>query len=239
MRFLVKYASRGRPTLFARAIHNIKNTIQTKEYEILISADEDDRTMNNPQIRKFIAQTPHLKIVYGRSTSKVCAINRDMDQASPWDILVNMSDDMQFRVRGWDKKIIDGSRSVWGDSLDWFGHWNDSYIGSALSTMSIMGRTYYQRDNYIYHPSYKSFSCDAEAFLVALARKKHHYFPEVLFKHEHPANNKMVKKDLLYKINANHSSGDVKNYFDRLNNDFYLDIPGPHIWDEFKTKVTA
>lgn len=239
MRFLVKYATRGRPTLFARAIHNIKNTIQTKEYEVLISADEDDRTMNNPQVRKFIAQTPHLKIVYGHSTSKVCAINRDMDQASPWDILVNFSDDMVLRVRGWDQKIIQQTQSVWGDSLDWFAHFSDGYVFDALPTMSIMGRTYYDRDNYIYHPSYKSFSCDAEAMYVAMKRGLYHYFPEVLFKHEHPAHCKRVKKDFLYKANSLHSAHDIKNYFERLNNDFYLDIPGPHVWDEFKTKVTV
>lgn len=237
MKFLIKYASRGRPNLFARAIHNIRNTIATKDYEVLISADENDKTMNNPQVRKFCAQTKNLKIVYGESTSKVCAINRDMDQALPWDILINMSDDMQWRVRGWDRKIIQQTQSVWGDSLDWFANFNDGYVGPALATMSIMGREYYERDNYIYHPSYKSFSCDAEQMYVAVSRGRYRYFPECLFKHEHPGNNRRIKKDFLYKINSLHSAHDVKNYFERLNNDFYLDIPGPHVWDQYKTKV--
>lgn len=239
MRFCIKYATRGRPSMFAKAIQNIRNTISTKDYEVLISADEDDRTMNNPQVRKYISQTRNLKIVYGLSTSKVCAINRDMEHAAPWDILVNMSDDMQFKQRGWDKKIIQQSQSVWGESLDWFGNWNDGYVGPALATMSIMGRTYFGRDNYIYHPSYKSFSCDAEAYFVALARGRYHYFPEILFKHEHPGNNRRLKKDHVYKMNALHSDGDIKNYFSRLNNDFECGIPGPHPWDQYKTKVAV
>ena len=126
-RILIKYATRGRANMFAKAIQNIRNTMLTKDYEVLITADEDDRTMNNPQVRTYVQRTPRLKIVYGRSESKVHAINRDMEHASPWDILVNMSDDMVFKVRGWDRKVIANSKDIWGDSLDWFGHWSDGY----------------------------------------------------------------------------------------------------------------
>jgi hypothetical protein len=235
-KFLIKYATRGRPRLFMKAIHNIKNTIQTKDYQVLISADVDDKTMNNKQVQKYVNQTKNLKIVYGHSTSKIHAINRDMQNVEPWGILVNMSDDMVFKIRGWDQKIINHSRAVWGDSLDWFGHWSDGYVGAALSTMSIMGRTYYERDNYIYHPSYKSFSSDAEAYYVAVARGCHHYFPEVLFKHElHPAYSKKNKNDAVYKKNSHFTEHDTKNYFERLNNDFYLNLPGPFPWDQYKT----
>lgn len=237
MRFLIKYATRQRPNMFVKAIHNIKNSIITKDYEILITADEDDRSMNNPQVRKYCWQTKNLRIVYGKSDSKVCAINRDMEQALPWDILVNMSDDMMFRTRGWDRKIEINSRVIWGDSLDWFGHWSDGYVHAALPTMAIMGREYYERDNYIYHPSYKSFSCDAEQMYVAMARKRYHYFPDVLFHHQHPGNSKKFRVDGLYRANSRHSEHDIENYFRRLNNDFECGIPGPHPWDKFKTKV--
>lgn len=235
-KFLVKFATRGRPRLFMKAIHNIKNTINTKDYQVLISADEDDKTMNNRQIQKYVNQTKHLKIVYGVSTSKVYAINRDMNHAEPWDILVNMSDDMVFKQRGWDQKIINSSRAIWGDSLDWYGHWNDSYVGPALATMSIMGRTYYERDQYIYHPSYKSFSCDAESYYVAVARGRHHYFPEILFKHElHPTYSRRHGNDSTYKKNSHFTEHDTKNYFERLNKNFDLNLPGPFPWDQYKT----
>lgn len=223
--------------MFYKAIMNISNTIETKDYEILVSADENDKTMNNPQMRRFASQNKHIKIIYGNSESKIDAINRDLNQASNWDILVNMSDDMHFKVRSWDKKIIQQSKSVWCDSLDWLGNWNDGYVGSALPTMSIMGYDYFIRDNYIYHPSYKSFSCDAEQMFVAQARGRYHYFPEILFKHEHPANNRKMRSDSLYKVNAIHSKGDVENYFNRLNNDFYVNLPGPFPWDKYKTNV--
>lgn len=239
MKILVKYATRGRASMFAKAIQSLRNTMLTKDYQILISADEDDKTMNNPQVRKYCNQTPRVKIVYGRSESKVHAINRDLDQASPWEILVNMSDDMKFVVRGWDKKIITNAKAVWGDSLDWFAHWSDGYTHAALPTMSIMGWTYFERDNYIYHPSYKSFSCDAEAMYVAMARGCYKYFPEVLFHHQHPGNSKRFRVDHLYRSNSRHSQHDIKTYFERLNNDFHLNIPGPHPWDQYKTNGTT
>lgn len=239
MRILIKYATRGRPNMFVKAISNIRNTIFTKDYEVLISADDDDRTMNNPQMRKYCNQTPRLKIVYGLSNSKVCAINRDMEQASSWDILVNMSDDMVFKVRGWDKKIILNAQHVWPNTLDWYAHWSDGYVHAALPTMSIMGIDYFKRDNYIYHPSYKSFSCDAEQMYVAMARGRYHYFPEVLFHHQHPGNSKRFKVDGLYRQNARLSEHDIKNYFERLNNDFELNLPGPFPWDQYKTKVAV
>jgi len=223
--------------MFVKAIHNIKNSISTKDYEILITADEDDRSMNNPQVRKYISQLKNARVVYGKSDSKVHAINRDMEGLSNWDILVNHSDDMVFKIRGWDKKIVANSQAIWGSSLDWFGHWSDGYVHAALPTLAIMGREYYERDKYIYHPSYKSFSCDAEQMYVAMARKKYHYFPDVLFHHQHPGNSKRFRVDGLYRSNSRFSEHDIKNYFERLNNDFECGIPGPHVWDEFKGRI--
>lgn len=231
MKFLIKYATRSRPVWFIKAIHNITNTIHAKNYQILVSADLDDPTMMHDDINKELSYFPNVKIVYGKSESKVAAINRDMEQADPWDLLINFSDDMHWVVDDWDKIMIEQHKRIWGDSLDFFSHWSDGYIGHALPTMSIMGLTYYLRDNYIYYPEYKSFSCDAEAMYVAQARKRYSYFSTVLFKHNHPANNKEVLNDELYKLNSLHTPHDVKIYFNRLHRDFDLNIPGPHEWD--------
>jgi hypothetical protein len=192
--------------------------------------------MNTQQIRDFITNRHrNAQIFYGPDQGKIGAINRDMEKAGDWQILVNFSDDMVFKVSGWDKILRQKVSSVWGDSTDFFAHFNDGYIGDALATMSIIGREYYERDGYIYHPSYKSFSCDAEAYYVAIARGRHHYFDDVIFKHEHPSNNKSTRNDSLYKQNAKVAGGDTQNYFRRLNNNFDLEIPGPHVWDKYKT----
>jgi hypothetical protein len=128
-------------------------------------------------------------------------------------------------VQGWDNIIRQRVRDTWGTSTDWFAHFDDGYTGAALSTMSIMGRDYYKRDGYIYHPSYKSFSCDAEAYYVALMRGRHKYFNEIIFRHQHPSNGKLPY-DEIYRINSLATPHDTKNYFERLAK--YFNEPAGH-----------
>ncbi len=110
------------------------------------------------------------------------AINRGMEG---WkgDIVVNMSDDMRFLVPGYDIKII----NAFADNLDQFIHFPDGRVNHLLPTMSIMGRTYYERFGYIYHPQYFSLWCDNEAMDVAKKLGKWKYVPERIFDHYHPA----------------------------------------------------
>lgn len=224
---LIKYATRGRPVWFKKAIANIISTIVTQDYKILVSADFNDTTMNNPDIFAFIAKHPKITIIHGNSKNKIEAINADMEFAENWDILVNMSDDFFFTVHGWDQRIMQRVKDVWGDSLDFFAHFNDGYCADKLPTMAIMGRKYYDRDGYIYHPSYRSFSCDAEQMYVAIMRERHHYFSEVLFLHQHPANTPH-HGDETYRVNSLHTPHDTKNYFERLSQYFHEPI-GHHI----------
>lgn len=231
---LVKLASRSRPSKFVKALHNIKH-MSLGEYRVLVSADLDDKTMNCIQMIKFIKSMPRVEIHFGHHSTKIEAINRDLEKVIGWDILVNFSDDFQIVTKGWDNILRKRVSDRWPNTTDWAAHFSDNYVHDALPTISIMGLEYYQRDGYIYHPSYKSFSCDSEYYFVSIARGKHHYFSDKLFKHEHPANNRRLRTDSLYKLNSYHSNHDLKNYWERLNNDFYLDIPGPHVWDKFKT----
>lgn len=239
---LIKYATRGRPELFKRGIMNIINLMsQTMDYRVLVSADLDDKTMTSPDIINFCKDYPKVILIHGDSRNKVHAINRDMEfvEEYPWEILVNFSDDMKFTVRSWDIIIRQRIKDAFQGSLDCFLHFNDGFVGPALATMSIIGREYYRRDKYIYHPSYKSVSCDAEAYYVAIARKRHVYFNEIIFLHNHPANHpghSDIKIDHIYRHNERFADEDTKNYFERLNNDFDLDIPGPHPWDQYKRK---
>lgn len=222
-RFLIKYATRGRPIWFVTAIENILATIKTFDYEILVSADLDDPTMNNDDIKRFCAAHPSVTLCFGDSKSKVEAINADMEKAKPWDILVNTSDDMSFRVLFWDAEMVKLIQGVFGESLDFFAHFNDGYLGEQLPTMSIIGKDYYNRDNYIYYPKYKSFSCDAEAMYVAQMRERWHYFSQTFFMHQHPANVSTIKNDEVYRINSLATDHDVKLYWQRLNR--YFDEP--------------
>lgn len=225
---LIKYATRGRPELFKRTINNIYNSIYTTDFKVLISADNDDPTMISKDMFDFNSRFHNNIICFGKSDSKIHAINRDMDNPiiKNWDILINMSDDMFFILNGWDKQLREDTEAVWGSSTDWFAHYSDGYLkAGGLPTMSIMGRDYYERDKYIYYPDYKSFSSDAEAMYVAMMRGRYYYFGDnkVLFKHMHPANDKSNKNDETYRINSLATAHDTELYWRRLHKHF--DIP--------------
>lgn len=239
---LIKFASRGRKEWFKRGILNIMSTIHTGDYLILVSADTDDPQMCSDEIAEFCNATGKGILVFSRSESKVHAINRDIELVMdlPWDLLVNFSDDMKFIAQGWDDIIRERISQVFiqleEPPNDYVAHFDDGYAGEALMTMSIMDRKYYERDGYIYHPSYKSFSCDAEAMYVAMARGCHYYFQDKIFVHQHPSNTPMPN-DATYLKNSLATLHDTNNYWDRLHNDFGMKEEGykpPFPWDKFK-----
>lgn len=217
---LIKYATRSRVTQFLRNMRQIK-LLTVTPYKVIVSCDEDDNLMNNTKVREYTrTRFPEAKLCFGKRTTKVGAINRDMEHAGEWDVLVNYSDDVRFTIRAWDRRMLAAISRVYGSSLDFFAHFNDGYVGDRLPTVSIIGRDYWKRDLNIYHPSYKSFSCDAEAMYVAMMRRRYHYFKDIIFKHEHPANSRLNKNDILYKHNSTYSDHDTQNYFARLNSFF-------------------
>jgi hypothetical protein len=225
MKILIKYPTRGRRALFEETIKNIQDTISGEhEYSIEVTTDKDDESMH--VVNLSADELVNVSFMSGYSLSKIHACNRDMDIITAnydWDILILMSDDMKFVVKGWDKKIVEEFNKT---GLDAFQHWNDGYVGDKLPTMSIMGREYYERFFYIYTPCYKSFSCDAEAMFVAQMLGKWHYYSEVIFKHEHPANNPMLAKyDETYHLASKHSQHDIDTYFKRMQKLFYVNNP--------------
>ena len=177
---LFKLATRSRPEKARASINNIIENCTSDNFTILVSADFDDDSMKN-----FSYVHSNVTIVYGISKSKIDAINRDMDIAPKFDILINTSDDMVFQVKGFDNII----RQDFTDNFDQFIHYSDGNQKENISTMSIMGVDYYKRFNYIYHPDYKSLWCDAEATDVAVMLGKYRYMGDnkILFKHLHPA----------------------------------------------------
>lgn len=220
---LIKYATRGRWRMFFEAIENIYATISTDNFKIIVSADLDDVEMNCPETREMIRRYQNVELHYGPAVSKIHAINRDMGTQA-WDWCVVMSDDMKFITPGWDKKMLESVKKIWPDTWDWFAHFSDGYVKEKLPTLNICGREWYDRFGYIYHPEYKSVSCDAENMYVAMMEGRYHYFPEVYFHHLHPANLKQPSDQLLRR---NHAFGDMDTdvYFKRLKR--YFDVKEP------------
>ena len=85
-----------------------------------------------------------------------------------------------------------------------------------------MGRKYYDRFGYIYHPSYKSFWCDNEYTEVAARLSKITFMDNVIINHKHPAWYKDVKMDALYNRNYLNWNHDIDNYHNRKSLNFSL-----------------
>ena len=190
---LFKFATRSRPDKFKAAIDNIAK-LATQPYHVRISADADDATMFNFAMMRWIGERPELSIRYGTKVSKIEAVNRDMDILPDWDIVVGMSDDMEFTVKGFDEQIV----AAFGGDYDQLIHFPDGYVNEKLVTLPIMGRAYYERFGYIYHPDYKSLWSDNEQMEVAKQLGKYKYVNSQIYKHQHPAWTKEAA-DLLLK----------------------------------------
>jgi len=224
MRILIKYATRGRPELFKARIKNIHETIGINDFEIIVSVDSNDLTML--YIDSFCSTYPNVKLIWGHNHSKVSAINRDIEHAKPWDLLINFSDDMVFVQQNWGPLMIDLIKMKWGESTDFFAHFNDGFVKEKLPTMSIMGWEYLHRTGTVYNPEYKSVSCDAEAMFVAMMLGKHHYFENQFFSHMHPANAPgIVGSDSTYMLNDKFEKEDTETYFRRKSKLFYVNNP--------------
>lgn len=182
MKIHYNFATRSRPAKMAAAIATIFSYSHKSNFTIGLVIDDDDTDTLKSNEFSDVMQYSNVYRVPGMSNGKIHAINRGM---VGWegDIVVNMSDDMRFLVPAYDLKII----NAFGDNLDQFIHFPDGRVFHLLPTMSIMGRTYYERFGYIYHPQYWSLWCDNEAMDVAKKLGKYKYVPEQIFDHYHPA----------------------------------------------------
>lgn len=229
---LVKYASRSRPARFMEGLDSIIDLCNnTSRMRVVAILDKDDPFERD--YRQILDRIKYKDVFFdfGVSTSKIDAINRNSHPLLDWHLLVNFSDDMRFVVYGWDTLIRDGFRCN-GDDL--FLHFPDSTAKGMLSTMSIIDRKYFDRDGYIYHPSYKSLWCDNEAQDVAQIRGRYRYMGTQIFDHYHPAYG-MAEWDEQYQRQQKDWDADEKNYYYRKSNNFFLD-EAKHIDSDSCTK---
>lgn len=228
MKILYNYTTRSRREAFLRGIDSIiQNTIDKNNYHVLVSVENEFADSKMHPLPNL--SCPHTyRINSDKPTDKIDAINRDVNEflkEYDADIIVNMSDDMVFTCKGFDDIIrkyfmyeqMDNAY-ITAHSTDKFLHFPDGNR-KDLATMSIIGRTYYERDKYIYHPSYKSLYCDNEAQEVAVERGCYYFCDVDILEHLHPAYSK-GKYDMQYKETEGFSGLDCKNYIKRKENGF-------------------
>jgi hypothetical protein len=216
---LIKFPSRSRPSKLLYAYEKYISLAKNPEkIKTIISLDSDDSTVNQELLEKL--QKIHLQtqICIGESMGKIAAVNRDMEYAGDYNILLLASDDMIPEYHGYDDLLREKMSLHFPDTdgVLWF---NDGFQKHNLNTLCILGRKYYERFGYIYHPTYKSLWCDNEFTEVAQRLNKQVYFDLVIIRHVHPIITKTAS-DLLYQENEKYFNEDRATFLNRRLNNF-------------------
>jgi hypothetical protein len=187
MKLLIKFPTRGRPEKFLNTLKlYYQNCTDIDNIIFLITIDQDDPSMNSPDIIDQLKTMKNLYFFIEKSTSKVDAVNRDLDKFDQeWDVVLLASDDMIPQTRGYDVIIKKLMKEHFSDT-DGVLHFNDGYQKETLNTLCVLGKKYYNRFNYIYYPGYKSCWSDNEFMEVSRLLNKTIYFDFIIIRHEHP-----------------------------------------------------
>ena len=182
-KLLFKFPSRERPVKMFAAIENMVSMVgEGVDYSIQLTLDIDDKTCSTPEVRDGIkSYGERVKAYWGTSLSKVNAINRDMEFAPPFEILLLHSDDMRFTKKDFGYDILKAFENFSG-----LVHFPDQYANNRLITYPMMSKDYYDRFGYIYNPIYRSVYCDNEQHEAAVYLKKYKFVDENILIHEHP-----------------------------------------------------
>jgi len=206
-KIIIKFPSRERPKKFRDCLANIIETISDLDnILILVTVDEDDESMR--WVKNI--DKPFVKVIFGKSESKIHAVNRDMNLIDfNWDYLVLMSDDMMFIKQHWDKEIISKFKDIKSPLIIHYP--TDLLHGQRIITMPIMNKKFYDYFGYIYEPSYKSLFCDDEQTFVS---KKLNFYKKYEFSiavHLHPIYTN-EQFDRLLTVNQEENNNDFKNF---------------------------
>ncbi len=185
MKILIKFPTRGRRDKFFNVLdiyYQLATNLNDIEFQITI--DTNDESMNNYNVLEKLKTYKNLNYDLGISKNKIDAVNRDLI-VGDWDIILLGSDDMIPKVKGYDDIIRNKMTELYPDTdgVLWF---NDGNQGNRLNTLCILGKKYYKRFNYIYHPDYTSLWADNEFMDVANLLNKQTYFNDIIIRHEHP-----------------------------------------------------
>ncbi len=222
MRILLKCPTRSRPQKVTETLARYMALANHPEQiGVVVSCDDSDMSMSrnlvHEEIHSVLKRAAYSKIFTSPNTSKIEACNANMNEIEwEWDIVVLVSDDMIPQLQGYDDVIRNHmlSRFPDTDGILWF---NDGYQEYKLNTLTIFGRTMYERFGYIYQPEYKSLFCDTE--LTDLCKgelqDKCLYIPYCIIRHEHPGTGYAQNMDPLYQHNQRFWTEDMHTYIRR------------------------
>ena len=199
MNLLVNLPTRARPHKALDILKEYTSRAVLPSTKFIISCDEDDSTMNNPTVKEQLLDFKNTEIIFNENkitvldsdgnkqksdfTTKIEAINSGA-RGVDFDICLLASDDMHPEVDGYDAIIANDMKKYFPDT-DGVLWYNDGYQADKLNTLCILGRKYYNRFNYIYHPSYITLYCDDEFTRVSKSLEKCQYIDKTIIRHKH------------------------------------------------------
>lgn len=185
MKLMIQFPTRSRPEMFLESFKlYIDNLSGKNDVFFNISCDTDDESMNNESIQSRIRSLyNNVYIEFNNNKNKIEAVNAGMENKE-CDVILNASDDMNPQIKEFDEDIRKGFEDNFPD-YDGVLHFNDGYQGYNLNTLCILGKKYYNRFGYIYHPDYYSLYADNEFMEVSRILKKSVYIDKVIIRHEH------------------------------------------------------
>lgn len=162
MKILFKFASRGRPESFKKSLtEHLSHLSGNHDYKFIFTFDNDDESMKNDEIIIFLNNLKiNHEVFYGDNKNKIEAYNANLENQF-FDILVLLQDDMFPCLQNYDELICEIFENS-PNGLDTCIHFNTARWADLLDVWCVMGKKYYDRFNYIYHPDYKSIFCDNE-----------------------------------------------------------------------------
>lgn len=218
---LYNFASRQRPRQFFELLDIIRNLSANKNYSVLAKLDTTDKT--NYDEARIEMYYPEVAVIRSNHKSKIQAINNMVTAA---DIIVTVSDDLVFTANHFDNII----RQYCGP--DDFVLFPEPYAESQhakgknerIAVMNVTGGRYWARTNYVYHPEYRSFFCDAEETNKARILGRLKIAKEIIFYHKHPTAN-FKTNDITYMENQRWWGTDKQTYYKRKAINFGLTVP--------------
>lgn len=224
MKLLIKFPTRDRKEKFFYALDKYYELLSDLDNtEFCITIDEDDYSMNNDEVLDKLDTYKNLYYYIGNCKDKIEAVNADLEDFKDYDIILLASDDMIPMIEGYDNDIRENMEKYYPDTdgVLWFF----DGLRRDLNTLCIIGKKYYKRFNYIYHPGYKSFYCDDEFTQVANRLKKQTFIDKTIIRHEHPdVMQYRHNLDKLYQKNSKYYPEDGKMFTIRRNNNFGLNL---------------
>lgn len=185
MRICYVFASRSRPKRFFAALDNIRYFSTSNDYFVWAKLDDDDSSMNNDEVIEELKKYPEVTVKWGLSKSKIHAINRSCEDLPECDILIMMSDDIVWDVKGFDEIIREAFMEHF-PNLDGTVHFPDDHGKHFTIIVSILGINLYKQLGYLYFFDYTSVFADNDFTEMTRLMNKYVYVNKRLFTHAHP-----------------------------------------------------